>query len=564
MHLDEPQVRSSEVASPPGTARKHPAHGAGRPSGLHDGGVFALALRAGVVVVLGAAIWLRFFTKSPLWLDEALTVNIASRPVHELPGLLRNDGAPPLFYLLLHYWIAAFGSGDVATRALSGLIGVVNLPLAWVTGYRVGSRCWVLRDATVEERAAGFERGRVVAWSVTLLLASSPFAVYYDTEARMYGLVLLLGTLGVLAWTFVLARPSWRGSLALAVVTSGLLYTHYWSLYLCFVVGVGCIWLAWRGPPRRAARYGLAGLVLGAASFAPWVPTFLFQLRHTGTPWATPADYTALVFAFTQFAGGNSDAGRGLALIFFFLAVLALFGLAADRVHVMLDLRTRPGIRLVTAAVVATLVVAIVAGKLSGSAFADRYTSVIAFPALLVFAYGLTTIVEPKVRAGFVAVAVALGLIASIPNAYIIRTQGGQVASAIAAGARRGDVVAYCPDQLGPSVSRVLQSRSTGLDQLTFPRADPPEIVNWVDYKAVARAASPGRFARLVEERVGAGGTIWYVWAPSYQGFGNDCQDIALDLAAHATQQVVVRERASDTPFEIFEGMYLYRFTPRR
>lgn len=511
---------------------------------------------AGVLVV---AVALRFLTKSPLWLDEALTVDISRAPLDKIPGLLKHDGAPPLYYVLLHFWMKLFGTSDVATRSLAGVIGVINLPVGWLTGYRVGSRWWELDRANENERLARQARGRITGWSVTLLLATSPFAIYYDTEARMYGFVLLLGTLGVLALTSLLRRPRWTGGLAVAVVASALLYTHYWALYLCAVAGLGALWFSLRGPHKTAARYVLVALVIAALSFIPWLPTFWFQLHHTGTPWASPADYTAIVFTFTQFAGGDSDAGRALALIFFFLAVLAVFGIALDERHVLLDLHTRPGVRAVAAAVMATILVAIVAGKISGSTFADRYTSVIAFPALLIFAYGLTTLADPRVRYGILGVAMAFGLAASIPNATILRTQAGQVAAAISKGARHGDVVGYCPDQLGPSVSRLL---GQGLQQVTFPRDAAPQIVDWVNYEATIEHASPYRFAELLERLAGSR-PIWFVNAPGYQGFGNDCQDIAADLARNRVEHQLVAEQPSDTPFEIYEGMALDRFTKR-
>ena len=71
-----------------------------------------------------------------MWLDEALTVNIAHAPLGQIPGLLRHDGAPPLYYFLLHFWMQAFGAGNLGARSLAGVIGVLNLPLAWVAGYR--------------------------------------------------------------------------------------------------------------------------------------------------------------------------------------------------------------------------------------------------------------------------------------------------------------------------------------------------------------------------------------------------------------------------------------------
>ena len=84
-----------------------------------------LAIGAAAVAVVAASLVLRFWTRSDLWLDEALTVNIASQPLHQIPSLLRRDGAPPLYYFMLHVWMGWFGHSDVATRSLSGVVGVV-------------------------------------------------------------------------------------------------------------------------------------------------------------------------------------------------------------------------------------------------------------------------------------------------------------------------------------------------------------------------------------------------------------------------------------------------------
>jgi mannosyltransferase len=565
MHLEEPQLRASEVDTPPAVSGRGVLHrAAGGPgwnrllAGLTGR---AGAVRLGVIAALALAVFFRFFTPSAMWLDEALTVNIARAPLGQIPHLLRHDGAPPLYYFLLHFWMSVFGEGNVAARSLAGFIGVLNLPLAWLAGYRLGSRSWAA-DLPSGERRLLEQRGRVTAWGVTLLLASSPFAIYYDTEARMYGLMILLTTLGVISVTGLTRRPGVMRAIGLAAVTSAMLYSHYWAIYLVLVAGVVASWCAWAGPYRLEARYGIAGLALGCLSFAPWVPTFLFQAAHTGTPWSAPAQLTALVSTVTQFAGGNSDAGRALALLFFFFGLLAVFGAPLDRWQVVLDLRSRPGVRLLVAVTLATLVVAIVAARLAGSAFADRYTAVIAFPALAVAAYGLTALGDRRVREGLLAVTVVLGFFAAGPNAYGSRTQAGQVGAAIAAEARPGAVVAYCPDQLGPGVSRVLGGR---FREVTFPRGAPPEIVDWVDYLHVVGRARPVSFAGRLTEMAGSSGTVFYVWAPGYVGFGSKCQAIENALAAWQghVEKVVVAAHPSTADFETYEDESLDRFSPR-
>src|ERR1700675_5090736 len=62
-----------------------------------------LILAVAGVIAVGVA--LRFFARSDLWADEVLPVNIARLPLSELREALKHDGAPPLYYALLHAWM---------------------------------------------------------------------------------------------------------------------------------------------------------------------------------------------------------------------------------------------------------------------------------------------------------------------------------------------------------------------------------------------------------------------------------------------------------------------------
>ncbi len=251
-------VRSPEVPTPPSQSTR-----TRNAPGERFAPTFVAVLTAAVLVF---SVVLRFWTPSPMWLDEALTVDIARAPLHLIPGLLRHDGAPPLYYVLLHFWMKVFGTSDLGARSLSGVIGVLTLPAAWVAGYRIGAQSWrehanVPGEASLDGTVPAADRdraGRLVAWTVTLLVGTSPFAVYYDTEARMYSLVILLSTLGVLAIVAVLARPTIWNTLALAIITCALEYSHYWALFLVATTALGTAWFAWRGPraPQLSLRPG--------------------------------------------------------------------------------------------------------------------------------------------------------------------------------------------------------------------------------------------------------------------------------------------------------------------
>ncbi len=55
------------------------------------------------------------------WIDEGLSVGIADRPVGDIPGVLRQDGSPPLYYMLLSLWMDAFGTSESAVHSLSAV-----------------------------------------------------------------------------------------------------------------------------------------------------------------------------------------------------------------------------------------------------------------------------------------------------------------------------------------------------------------------------------------------------------------------------------------------------------
>jgi hypothetical protein len=494
-------------------------------------------LVVGAAAAVVAGIVLRFWTTSDLWLDEALTVNIARLPLGDIPDALRHDGAPPLYYFLLHGWIQLFGEGDFAVRALSGVFGVAALPVVWLAGRKLA--------------------GRHVAWVALLLLATSPFGIRFSTETRMYSLVTLLSLVGYLALTSALDSPTLPRLAAVSAITGLLPLTHYWAIYLLVAAAIALLVIArHKHSNAAAARRATAAMAVGCVLFLPWVPIFLSQLRHTGTPWGEPPSLRALVNAISEFAGGVTSAGRGLAIVIFALAALALFGRAIDGRHIELDLRTRPLGRGLAVVIAATLLIAVGIGLATSTAYAARYTAVVFGLFILFIALGPSSFADPRVRGGIVAVAMVAGLWGGAASITAQRTQAGDVAAAITAEGRPGDVVGYCPDQLGPGVSRRL---GAGFTQLTYAGARPPELVDWVDYAKRLERADPRAFAELLDERAGSGRDVFLVFSGDYRTHDNVCEQIVGRLAELRNASRLVQ---SD-PETFFEHAELYRFQPR-
>jgi mannosyltransferase len=515
--------------TPPRPVASTPAREAGVPLAPR-----AVGLLLGAVLVV--AVVLRFVTVSDLWLDEAQSVAIATEPTPAaVLAALREDGAPPLYYLLLAGWTSLFGTSDLAVRSLSGLASVAALPLVWALGRRLG--------------------GPTVGTAALLLLATNPFAIRYATETRMYALLVLLTAAAGLALLRVLDRPGRGAQAGLAVLTGLLLLTHYWALFLVATVGGGLLLRAWRGPRERraAALRATVAVAAGALAFLPWLPVFLFQMQHTGAPWAAAVHPRDLVDVVGDWAMDGSFLGSLLALLLAALVVLGLAGRPGEGRSVVVELRALEPGRTLGLVVAVTLVVAFLAG-LTGSAFASRYTSVVLVPGLLLMALGFRAFGDRRVRMGVLAAVVLLGLAGGVEPALAQRTQAGEVAEQLQAMAGPGDVVAYCPDQLGPAVSRVLGD-GAGLRQVVYPTGAAPGRVGWVDYAERNQAADGEDFARRLDELAG-GSDVWLVWMTGYRTFGRECTDLAevLEELRPDASRVVEMDR------RLFEPMQLVRY----
>lgn len=490
-------------------------------------------LLVGGAVLVGVV--LRFVTRSPLWLDESLSVNIARLPVSQIPEALRHDGHPPLYYVLLHGWMAVFGYGNVAVRAFSGLWSLAVFPLLFLAARRAG--------------------GPRVATFAIAIYALSPYSVRYGTETRMYAMVMVLALATWLLVDDALRRPAvWRLA-AIAGLVGALLWTHYWAMWFLLCSGVALLVRAWRAHRRGNRKRVVAilrvvgAIVGGGVLFLPWVPALLYQGVHTGTPWAKPIRPTQMTTnTLADLGGGPQSEAIILGWVIAGLAVLGLFGKALDRHHIELDLRTRPAARTFAVPIVGTLLVACGVGYATGATYATRYAAVFV-PFLFVLAgLGMAQIRSRPMVVGLLAGLLVFGGVGSVKNATTDRTDGARSAGAITERAKRGDLVVYCPDQLGPSTSRLLH----GVDQVTYPAFKRPDRVDWVDYTKRLDRANPNAFVREVLRRVGKH-RVFYVFNTGYLTHQTSCDQIFKALAKRRPPKLVSSSTGAFEPSTVTE-----------
>lgn len=197
--------------------------------------------------VLGAALQALAATRG-LFGDELFTYDIARRAAlgDVVDGVLATEVNPPAYYLLA--WLTGKVLSAPEWARLPALIAGVGLvPLCSALAWRVFG-----------------QRAAIVC---AVLVAVSPFVVYYGSEARSYAPAALCVASSTWFLLSALDRPSrWRWA-ALGISAAGAMWLHYFA---ALPLAAQAAWALLSQPACRRAL--LAAHAGAAALYLPWLP----------------------------------------------------------------------------------------------------------------------------------------------------------------------------------------------------------------------------------------------------------------------------------------------------
>lgn len=225
--------------------------------GAFAGQAVAAGLTAAAVLSAVVLRWFHLEAQS-LYADEGQTIFAASLSPAGIVRFTHGIDHPPLYFLLLHYWIAVFGNTAFALRALSALFGTLSLPVFYLLAKRV------LKDSMAVA---------VAMW----LFAFSMMQVWYSQEARSYELASFFALVGIYGLVVFLEKRSAASFAAVVLSTTAMLYLH--NMMLFYVLALNAVWLIYsseRAWTERLKELLFADLLIGVL-YLPWLPRLLSQ-----------------------------------------------------------------------------------------------------------------------------------------------------------------------------------------------------------------------------------------------------------------------------------------------
>jgi MFS family permease len=414
-----------------------------------------------VVVLLVVSTYLRTrYIGGQFWMDEALSTGIASHSLSAIPGVLRHDGSPPLYYVALHFWILIFGLSEAATHSLSLVCSLATIPIGLWAGWSLFGKRAGLMAAT--------------------LFAFSAFLTDYAQETRMYALMALLGLIATTAFIHAFVYRRRKYLILFAVAQSLMVYTHDWGIFYGVGTAVTVLFLARiSDEPRELIRDGVIAYLGALVLFLPWLPNALYQATHTAAPWDSSPRFGAPVQLSRDLLGGDRvTVGLLIASIIGLAPLCANGRRRSTESKVLWSLLLIPFL---------TLLLAWLASQIT-PAWVARYFAPVLAPIVLTAAWGLS-------RSGVVGAAALIASMLFLMNTGSFvpqyKSDMRDISGELGADMHPGDLVVTAqPEQIAlmwyylPSGLRYASS---------IGRVRDPRYMNWVNALDRLRAAQPAQ-----------------------------------------------------------------------
>lgn len=192
-----------------------------------------------------------------LWLDEAISVQVATKFsfLEIINQFAPKDFNPPLYYLILHFWLKIFPATEFFIRLPSIIFGVLTALFIYKIYYFI------------------FKEKKEALFSLVLLLTSA-LHIYYSQEARAYSLAAFTVTASMYYFIKLLKKKDTSNIAFYMFYTVLMLYSHY----LCWLAIFTQVIYLFFYQKNKLKNYFWLFISLFLI-YIPWLPTLFNQLN---------------------------------------------------------------------------------------------------------------------------------------------------------------------------------------------------------------------------------------------------------------------------------------------
>lgn len=243
-----------------------------------------------------------FYLIQSVWRDEAFSYFMAKPNIIQVIINTAHDFNPPVYYLLLHFWMKLTGPSDEGLRILSLIAHLTTVLIVYI-----------FAEKKMSKKFASF----VAAF--TLL---NPMLLYYAFEIRMYSFFALFTAAAFYFFYF----KNWKWYTIFVVLG---LYTH--SFFLLILVSFALYLFITHPLNRKNIWFTLKPFIF----FLPWLPVLAIQFINSKNSWLFPVD-TQLITSvlgnlFTSFEGTPGNYWGYTAILSGIILFFIMIGLIGKR-----------------------------------------------------------------------------------------------------------------------------------------------------------------------------------------------------------------------------------------
>ncbi|MFX0202078.1 MAG: glycosyltransferase family 39 protein [Candidatus Hodarchaeota archaeon] len=241
-----------------------------------------------LLAILFLGLFLRIYDlgNESIWVDEGISIRLA----HLKPFQIIEDRAsnihPPLYFVILHYWVNLFGDSEFSTRFLSVIFGLLTIFMICKVG--------------------GLVFDKEVGILSSLLLGLSVFHIHYSQETRSYSLMALLTLLSIYFFVKLLEKRSLVVAIGYILSSILLMYTHLFGLFIIVAQNIYLVTLFLLSSEVYKLGFKrwilLQGILI--VLFIPWIRILISQVLVVQSGFWIPApSIRSIIASFLEYSG---------------------------------------------------------------------------------------------------------------------------------------------------------------------------------------------------------------------------------------------------------------------